>query len=277
MPVTDHDPADPGGHGHGAHDHGVHAHDHGHEHDPHATTERTGADVVSELTRGYGLLSLLLPIVALVGFVVLAALVPTGGEGLVVGLALGGLQLIVQLLGGALASSGRVRSGATRLLVVLGVALVAELLRLPAVLFGASFIPADALARGLWIGAGAGLVQIAVATVQAFLARRSVATPSDMARGVVTDVLAQRVPGTRVVALQTLGNLSAVVFSLGASALVSLAPPLVAATVVLALITAVAAWVLQLHRPADRPRSPWQAAAPAVALLVLLLALIAPA
>lgn len=275
MPVTDHDPAEPGGRGHGAHDHD---HDpHAVEGDPHATTERTGADVVSELTRGYGLLSMLLPIAALVGFVVLAALVPTGGEGLIVGLALGGLQLIVQLLGGAAVSSGRVRKGATRLLLVLAVALVAELLRLPAVLFGASYIPADALARGLWIGAGAGLVQLVTATVQAFLARRSVAKPSDLARGVVNDVLAQQVPGTRVVALQTLGNVSAVVFSLGASALVSAAPPLVAATVVLALVTAVGAWVLQLHRPADRPRSVWQAAAPVVALVVLGLALIAPA
>jgi hypothetical protein len=271
MPVTDHDHS---GHDHADHDH---ADPHRIEGDPHATTERSGADVVRELTRGYGLVSLLLPVLALVAFVVLAAAVPTGGEGLFIGFALGGLQLIVQLLGGAATTWRRVGTGPARLLVVLATAVVVELLRLPAVLLGSAWVPADALARGLWIGAGAAALQIAIAVVQAVLARRQMGTPSDVARSVVDDVLEQRVTGTRVVALQTLGNLSAVVFSLGASALVSVAPPLVVATVVLAVVTAIASWIVQLQRPADRPRSPWQLAAPVLALLVLALALVAAA
>lgn len=251
-------------------DHGcADPHDHtGHDHPP------TGADVVRDLVRGLSVLALVLPALGLVLLLAILPLAPSSILVLALGLALGAAQLLVLV-----ATSLFVARTKPRLAVNPGLMAVRsaaeEALRVAAVLLALLLWPDDARSElGVWLGAGAALVWLALATAQTVSTRLRISRPSEWSKQAVATLLSERVTPRSTVLMRLLDVLGTVLFQLGATVLVILAPVMVVGTAVLSIGSGLATLVLQRRTPAERLRSPWAYAPFIIGLLTLGLAVL---
>lgn len=243
-------------------------HDHtGHDHGT------TGAEIVTSLVRGFSILSLVIPAIALI--VIVAALVAPPSTPLIgaLGLLLGGLQL------GALIGTGLVvQRGDRRLSVHPGLhvarSILEEVLRVAVVLLAFVLWPAEAGGpMGLWIGAGCALVWIALATAQSVSSRRRIARESAWSTEMVATLLAEHVSVNRTLVMRVLDVVAVVLFQIGATMLIAAAPVMTLATIVLSIASSLSTLMLMRRTPSQRLRSAWALAPLAIGALTLLLAL----
>lgn len=235
----------------------------------------SGVDVVASLTRGFSILALVVPALAVLLLLGSLGAAPSTPAVLLLGLLLGGLQLGV-LVGTSLVVA---RTGG-RLAVSPGPlaarALLEEALRLAVVLLALVLWPADPRAPlGLWIGVGCALVWAALTTAQLVSARRRIQRPSPWAQEMVATLLEEKVGVGRIMTMRLLDVIGIMLFQVGASILVIAAPVMTVATAVLSVATGLSTLVLQRRRPADRVRSPWALAPVAIGVLTLLLGILA--
>jgi hypothetical protein len=242
-------------------------HDHtGHDHPP------TGADLVRDLVRGLSILALVIPALAVVLLIAILPFAPTSPVVLLLGIALGAAHL-VSLVATSLFVAGTRRQLAVNPGLLAVRSAVEEALRVAAVLLALVLWPADIRAElGVWVGAGAALVWLALATAQTVSTRRRIARPSEWAEGTISTLLAERVGARSTVVMRLLDVLGSVAFQLGATILVILSPVLVIGTVVLSIGSGLSTLVLQRRSPAARGRSPWAYAPLVIGLLTLALA-----
>ncbi|WP_106506428.1 hypothetical protein [Brachybacterium timonense] len=244
-------------------------HDHtGHDHAP------SGADLVQGLIRGLSLLALLIPVLALALVLASLAAAPTTPLPLLVGLAVGGFQLLFTLITSLVVTRMRVR-------LVVNPGLLAfrsgieEALRVGAVLLAYVLWPLeDRGPLGLWVGLGAALAWLIVATVQTISTRRRLATPSLWGKEAVATLLTERVSARSTVLMRLIDVLATALFQIGATMLVCLAPMMVIGTFVLSFASSMATLMLQRRSPATRSRSAWAYAPLALGALTLALALL---
>lgn len=245
-------------------------HDHaGHDHGP------TGAEIVQGLTRGFGVLSLAVPALAIIMLAGLLAAPPSTPLVLLLGVILGGAQLLVLVAASLVAAKGSPRLAVNPgLTAVRGV--LDEVLRLAAVLAALVLWPADARGPlGLWVGAGCALVWLVLTTLQLLSARRRIISPSPWSEEMVATLLVERVSVRRSMTIRMADVLGLVLFQLGATVLVSAAPVMVVATAILAVGTGLSTLVLQRRAPSERIDSPWALVPLGIGILTALLAAIA--
>lgn len=247
-------------------------HDHtGHDHGP------TGSEIVTGLVRGFSILSLVVPALAVV--LVIAGLPLTPSTALVplVGIVLGGLQLGVLVATALVASRGDRRLSVHPALMAAR-SVLEEVLRLAAVLLALVMWPAQPRGPiGLWIGIGCALVWVALTTAQLVSARRRIARPSDWSREMVATLLLEKVSVRRTMVMRVLDVVGLMLFQVGATVLVTAAPIMTVATIVLSIATGMSTLVQVRRSPAERVRSPWAFAPVGVGALTALLALLASA
>ena len=242
------------------------SHDHaGHDHGP------TGADIVAGLGSGLAVVSLVIPALAVVMVLGILAYAPLTPLPILLGIALGGAHLLVLVLLSQFVTriDGRL---ATSPLLLGTRSVVEELLRLAAVLVALLLWPADRHgALGLWIGAGAALVWMGLATIQTISARRRIASPSDWSKNAVATLLAERVSVRRSMSMRVLDVVGAVCFQLGATMLIAMSSVMVAGTIALSIATGLSTLVLHRRSSAERARSAWAYAPLGVGVLALAL------
>ena len=135
--------------------------------------------------------------------------------------------------------------------------------------------PDDARSElGVWLGAGAALVWLALATAQTVSTRLRISRPSEWSKQAVATLLSERVTPRSTVLMRLLDVLGTVLFQLGATVLVILAPVMVVGTAVLSIGSGLATLVLQRRTPAERLRSPWAYAPFIIGVLTLGLAVL---
>ncbi|MFC0674179.1 hypothetical protein [Brachybacterium hainanense] len=244
-------------------------HDHtGHDHAP------TGADVVRTLVPALSVVSLVLPAIGVLLMVGVLAAQPSSPLVLLLGISLGGLQLVVLV-----ATSLFVARTRTQLAVNPGLlavrSIVDEVLRLAAVWAATLLWPGDRLgALALWVGAGTALVWIALTTVQTLRTRRLIARPGEWSKNAIATLLNEGVSVRRSMTMRVLDVVGTVAFQLGATILLILSPAMLVATVVLSIGTGLSTLVLQRHSPAERISSPWAYAPLGIGLLTLTMSLL---
>jgi hypothetical protein len=244
-------------------------HDHtGHDHGP------TGSDIVTQLIRGLSIISLVIPVIAVVMLLVMLTRTPTTPYPLVVGLALGAVQLIVLVVTSMFVARTRrrlaVNPGLTAVRTVTD-----EVLRLAAVLLATLLFPGDLKGPlGIWVGGGVALVWLILSTAQTVSTRRRIASPSPWSTQAVETFLSEGVSVPRSMVSRVLDVIGTASFQLGATMLVLQAPLLVIGTVALSMATGLSTLVLQRRSPSQRSRSPWAFAPFAVGVLTLALALV---
>ncbi|WP_193104334.1 hypothetical protein [Brachybacterium sp. FME24] len=242
-------------------------HDHtGHDHPP------TGADLVQDLVKGLSILALVIPVLAVVLLLAILPLAPTSPVVLLLGIALGAAHL-----GSLVVTSLFVARTRTQLAVNPGLlavrSAVEEALRVAAVLLALVLWPADIRAElGVWVGAGAALVWLTLATAQTISTRRRIARPSDWSKDAISTLLAERVGARSAVVMRLLDVIGTLTFQVGATVLVILSPVLAIGTVVLSIGSGLSTLVLQRRSPAERARSAWAYAPLAIGVLTLALA-----
>ncbi|MDO5662828.1 MAG: hypothetical protein Q4G40_09040 [Brachybacterium sp.] len=244
-------------------------HDHsGHDHPP------TGAEVVGALVRGFSVLSLAIPVLALGLLIGILLLTPSTPLVLGLGALLGVLQLGTVVLSGLAVSRTRSALAVHPGLLVARVGLD-EALRLAVVLLALVLFAAEPRTPlGLWIGAGCALVWLALATAQMISARSRIAQPSAWSQDLVSGLLSQKVGIPRTMAMRLLDVIGTAAFQIGATILVITAPIMVLATIVLGIASGLSTLVLQRRMPAERTRSMWAFAPIAVGVLTVLLAIL---
>lgn len=244
-------------------------HDHTHDHGP------TGAEIVQGLIRGMSVLALLIPAIAVVLVVASLAAAPTTPLPLLVGLALGGFQLLVTVLISVFVSRTKVS-----LLVNPGLLAVRsaaeEALRVAAVLLALVLWPLELHGRlGVWLGLGAALVWLGVSTMQTISTRKRLATPSMWGKEAIATLLQERISPRSAVLMRLLDVIGTALFQIGATVLVTLAPVMAVGTFVLSLATGMSTLILQRRPGAERSRSPWAYAPLGIGLLTVTLAVLA--
>lgn len=244
-------------------------HDHtGHDHSP------TGADVVRDLVRGLSVLALVLPVLGVVLLVAILPLAPSSALVLALGLALGAAQLLILVGTSLFVARTRARLAVNPAVMAVRSA-AEEALRLTAALLALVLWPQDARAElGVWLGAGAALVWLALATAQTVSTRRRIARPSAWATQAVSTLLSGRVTARSTVVMRLLDVLGTLLFQVGATVLVILAPIMVVGTTVLSIGSGLATLVQQRRSPAERSRSPWVLAPLGIGVLALGLAVL---
>lgn len=241
-------------------------HDHtGHDHPP------TGADLVRDLVKSLSVLALVIPVIGVLLLIAILPFAPTSPVVLLLGIALGAGHLA-----SLVATSLFVARTRTQLAVNPGLLAVRsgveEALRLAAVLLALLLWPGDIRAElGVWIGAGAALVWIALATAQTVSTRRRIARPSDWSKDAVSTLLNERVGARSTMLMRLLDIVGTVTFQVGATVLVILSPVLVIGTAVLSIASGLSTLVLQRRSPAERARTPWAYAPLTIGLLTLAL------
>lgn len=247
-------------------------HDHaGHDHGP------TGAEIATGLVRGFSVISLVVPFLAVVLLLASLAAAPSTPLVLLIGIILGGLQLGVLVATGLVVARGDRRLSVHPGLVVAR-SLLEEVLRVAAVLIALVLWPAEARGpMGLWVGVGCALVWAALATAQLVSARRRIARPSDWSREMVATLLLEKVGVRRTMVMRVLDVVALMLFQVGATVLIMAAPVMVVATVVLSVATGLSTLVLLGRSPSERVRSPWALAPLGVGALAVVLAAVASA
>jgi hypothetical protein len=245
------------------------SHDHtGHDHPP------TGSDIVSALVRGLSIVALVIPAIAVVAVIIALAAAPSTPVPLLLGIGLGALQLVVVVLTSLFVSKVQSRLAANPGPMAVR-SVVEEVLRLAAVLFAGLLWPMEALGRlSVWIGLGAALVWLALATAQTISARQRIARPSAWATEAVGTFLTEKVGVRRSMVLRVLDVIGTVCFQIGATVLIMLSPVMAIGTIVLSIATGLSTLVLQRRSPGERIRSLWAFAPFALGLLTLALALL---
>lgn len=242
-------------------------HDHtGHDHPP------TGADLVQDLVKGLSILALLIPVLAVVMLLAILPAAPTSPVVLLLGIALGAAHLVSLVVTSFFVSRTRKQVAVNPGLLAVRSA-VEELLRVAAVLIALLLWPADIRAElGVWVGAGAALVWLALATAQTVSTRRRIARPSNWSKDAISTLLSERVGARSTVVMRLLDVIGTAAFQIGATVLVVMSPVLVIGTVVLSIGSGLSTLVLQRRAPAERSRTPWAYAPVAIGLLTLALA-----
>ena len=136
-------------------------HDHtGHDHPP------TGADLVPDMVKGLSIQALLIPALGILLLVAILPFAPVSPAPLLLGFALGALQLISLVATSLFVARTRKQLAINPgLLAVRSV--VDELLRVATVLLAILLWPGDIRTElGIWIGAGCALVWLVLATAQ---------------------------------------------------------------------------------------------------------------
>ncbi|MGO1226396.1 MAG: hypothetical protein ACTMH5_06130 [Brachybacterium sp.] len=242
-------------------------HDHtGHDHPP------TGADLVRDLVKGLSIQALLIPALGILLLVAILPFAPVSPAPLLLGFALGALQLISLVATSLFVARTRKQLAINPgLLAVRSV--VDELLRVATVLLAILLWPGDIRTElGIWIGAGCALVWLVLATAQTITTRQRIARPGDWSKAAISTLLAQRVGARSTVVMRLLDVLGTVLFQVGATVLVILSPVLVIGTAVLSIGTGLSTLVLQRRAPAERSRTPWAYAPLALGVLTVALA-----
>lgn len=244
-------------------------HDHsGHDHPP------TGSDLVRDLVKGLSIQALLIPALGVVLLLAILPFAPVTPVPLLLGIALGALQLI-SLVATSLFVARTRRQLAVNpgLLAVRSV--VEEVLRVAAVLLAVLLWPADLRTElGVWVGAGCALVWLILATAQTVATRQRIARPGEWSKEAISTLLSQRVGARSTVLMRLLDVAGTVMFQVGATVLVILSPVLVIGTAVLSIGIGLSTLVLHRRPPADRARSPWAYAPVGLGLLALVLAVL---
>ncbi|MEE1619223.1 hypothetical protein [Brachybacterium sp. J153] len=242
-------------------------HDHtGHDHPP------TGADLVRDLVRGLSIQALLIPFLGVLLLLAILPFAPTSPVTLLIGILLGAAHLASLVATSLFVARTRRQLAVNPGLLAVRSA-VEELLRVAAVLLALVLWPGDFRAElGIWIGAGAALVWLALATVQTVTTRRRIARPSEWSTEAVGTLLAQRVGARSTVIMRLLDVLGVVLFQVSATVLVILSPVLVIGTAVLSVGSGLSTLVLQRRPPAERARTPWAYVPLAIGVLTLALA-----
>ncbi len=241
-------------------------HDHSdHDHGP------TGAQIVQGLIRGLSVLTLVIPAIAVVLLIGALSLAPATPLPLLVGLALGGFQLVVTLLISMVLL--RTRPHLTVHPGVLALRSFAEeALRLGAVLLVLMLWPVEPrIELGVWTGLGAAFAWLVMATVQTVSTRRRLRSPSTWGKEAVATLLTEKVSPRSAVAMRTLDILGVALFQIGATTLVMMAPVFAIGTLVLSVASAVATLMLQRKPAAERLGSPWVYAPLLIGLMTILL------
>lgn len=248
---------------------GTDPHDHtGHDHPP------SGADLVRELVRGLSVLSLLIPALGVVLLLAILPVAPSTPLVLALGLALGAGHLASLVATGLFVARTRKQLTVNPGLQAVRSA-VEEALRVAAVLLALVLWPDEGRGElGVWIGAGAALVWLALATAQTIGTRRRLAHRSEWSEGTVATLLAERVSARSTVVMRLLDVVGSMTFHVGATVLVILSPVLVVGTLVLSIASGLSTLVLQRHAPADRSSSPWAYAPLVIGLITLGLAVL---
>ncbi|GAA1321417.1 hypothetical protein GCM10009592_01780 [Brachybacterium rhamnosum] len=254
-------PQDP----HTAHD----PHDHSdHDHPP------TGADLVRDLVRGLSVVALLIPVVIVVLLLTILPMAPSTPLPLVLGLALGAAHLLSLVVTSLFVSRTRRQLAVNPGLLAVRSA-VDELLRVAAVLLGLLLWPGELRGElGVWIGAGAAIVWLVLATTQTVSTRRRIASPSQWAEDAVATLLHHRVGARSTVVMRLLDVIGTACFQVGATVLVILSPVLVIGTAVLSIGSGLSTLVLQRRPPAERAGTAWAYVPLGVGVLTLLLAVL---
>ncbi|MCL6421948.1 hypothetical protein Bequi_00865 [Brachybacterium sp. JHP9] len=245
------------------------AHDHtGHDHGP------TGADIVRSFGSGLAIVTMVIPALAVVMLLSALVLAPATPLPLLLGIGLGGAHLLVLVLTSLYVSRTERRLAVSPGLLAVR-STVEELLRLAAVLVGALLWPFEHPgALGVWVGAGAALVWMALATAQTVSARRRMASPSNWSKNAVATFLAEKVSVRRSLVLRVLDVIGSAAFQIGATVLIFLNPLMTVGTIVLSIATGLSTLVLHRRSSAERARTPWAYAPFAVGALTLALAIL---
>lgn len=248
--------------------------------DPHDHSDhdhpRTGAEVVQGLLRGLSIVSLVIPALAVVMLIAVLAAQPRSPLVLLMGVALGALQLVALVVTSSFASRAR-QSLAHNPGLVAARSAIEEVLRLAVVLGCLVMWSGDARGPiGLWVGAGAGLVWAALATAQTVAARGRIGRPSDWSKDAVVSILGSNVGIGRAMVMRVLDVIGVLAFQLGASLLIAVAPVMVVATLVLSVATGLSTLMQQRRPPAERLHSPWGFAPFVIGLLLLAMAIAMP-
>src|SRR5690625_443658 len=180
-------------------------HDHsGHDHPP------TGADLLRELVQGLSILSLVIPALGVVLLLVILPMAPSTPVVLALGLALGAGHMLSLVATGLFVARTRkqlavnpglqaVRSAVEEALRVASIpgseavrSAVRASQRAATILLSQLPWPTDLRGElGVWIGAGAALVWLALATAQTAATRRRRCSPSEWAERTVVTMLAE--------------------------------------------------------------------------------------
>ena len=237
-----------------------------HDHGP------TGNDVVHALGRGFAILSLLTPLLALVLFAACLVATPTSAGVLFLGIGLGLAHLALMLVAGAVgAKKGPAMTASPWFLV--GRVAIEELLRLLVALIALVTLSWQWRgALGLWIGVGAMLVWAILATVQLASSRRRIARPSDWSKETVLSVLDGGISVRRAMTVRFVDIAGLFLFQLGACTLVTAAPIMTVATIVLSIASGLSTLIVQSLSPARRKNSPWVFAPCAIGVVTAALA-----
>lgn len=248
---------------------GTDPHDHtGHDHPP------SGADLVRELVQGLSIVSLLIPALGVVLLLAILPMAPSTPLVLALGLALGAGHLASLVATGLFVARTRKQLAVNPGLLAVRSA-IEEALRLAAVLLALLLWPGDLRGElGVWIGGGAALVWVALATAQTVSTRRRIARPSEWSEDTVATLLAERVSARSTMVMRLLDVVGSITFQVGATVLVILNPALVIGTLVLSIATGLSTLVLHRHAPATRSSSPWAYAPLVIGLITLGLAVL---
>lgn len=237
-----------------------------HDHGP------TGADIVQSLGKGFAVLSILIPVLAVMLLLMGLILTPSSPLVILLGLTLGlahiavviALSAVTQKISGDLANSPT--------LLVARVALE-EVLRLAVVLIALVMFTAEPRAAlGLWVGLGAMAVWAVLTTAQVVFARKRILKPGEWSKNTVLSVLNEKISVKRAMLMRFLDVAAVLLFQVGATVLVAAAPIMTAATCVLALASGFSTLVVQRYSSQRRARSPWVWAPIGIAVLVAVLA-----
>lgn len=241
-------------------------HDHTHDHGP------TGADIVQGLIRGMSVLALLIPALGIILLLAGLALAPSTPLPLLLGIALGGFQLLVTIAMTLLLTRRRVALVVHPGLLALR-SLLEEGLRVLAVLGALTLWSLEPHGRlGVWVGLGAAVVWLGMATVQTVSTRRRLATPSLWGREAIATLLQERISPRAAVLMRLLDVAGIALFQIGATVMVALAPVMAVCTVVLSVATGLSTLILQRRPGAERVRSPWAYAPLGIGVLTCVLA-----
>ena len=239
---------------------------------PATTTRPRVRCLVQDLVKGLSILALLIPVLAVVMLLAILPAAPTSPVVLLLGIALGAAHLVSLVVTSFFVSRTRKQLAVNPGLLAVRSA-VEELLRVAAVLIALLLWPADIRAElGVWVGAGAALVWLALATAQTVSTRRRIARPSNWSKDAISTLLSERVGARSTVVMRLLDVIGTAAFQIGATVLVVMSPVLVIGTVVLSIGSGLSTLVLQRRAPAERSRTPWAYAPVAIGLLTLALA-----
>ena len=234
----------------------------------------TGNEIVHALGRGFAILSLLTPLLALVLAAASLAATPTSAGVVFLGIGLGLVHLALMLVAGVVGTKkGAAMTRSPWFLV--GRVAIEELVRLLVCLIALVTLSWQWTgALGLWIGVGAMLVWAALATVQLAASRRRITQPTDWSKETVLSVLDGGISVRRAMCVRFLDIAGLFLFQLGACTLVTAAPIMTVATIVLSIASGLSTLIVQSLSPQRRKTSPWAFAPFAIGIVTAALAVI---